>query len=195
MDEGRIGRAGVGFGLDPRVHGGRGVCEIHLPRAAASRVPVRRKIRAHGARAVKRRGQGLVEAALVMLVFLALLIGVLDCGQVLYSHQALVARVEEAARWGSVHPFDGTGDQIANLILYSQPEEPRTAAAPFLGLTRANIVVRYQAATPDRPDDETISVAIVNYQSHFFSPWIARTIVNARPVLVTAPVAKIAPRW
>ncbi len=144
---------------------------------------------------MKRRGQGLVEAALVMLVFLALLIGVLDCGQVLYSHQALVARVEEAARWGSVHPFDGTGDQIANLILYSQPEEPRTAAAPFLGLTRANIVVRYQAATPDRPDDETISVAIVNYQSHFFSPWIARTIVNARPVLVTAPVAKIAPRW
>jgi len=29
----------------------------------------------------------------------------------------------------------------------------------------------------------------VNYESHFFSPWIARTIVNPRPVLVTAPMS------
>jgi len=136
-----------------------------------------------------RAGQGLVEATLVLLVFFALLIGVLDCGQVLYSHQALIARVEEAVRWGSVHPFDGTGDQIANLILYNQPDEPRAATETFLGLTRANIVVRDQPATPQRPDDQTISVAIVNYESHFFSPWIARTIVNARPVFVSAPIS------
>jgi len=136
-----------------------------------------------------RRGQSLVEAALVLLVFFAMLLGVIDCGQVLYAHQALVERVREAVRWGSVHRFDGTGDQVANLILYNQVEEPRAAAAGFLGLTRANVQITYRAPTAERPDDETISAAIVNYESTFFSPWIARTIVNPRPVLVSAPMA------
>jgi Flp pilus assembly protein TadG len=135
------------------------------------------------------RGQSLVEATLVLLVFFALLLGVIDCGQVLYSHQALVSRVDEAVRWGSVHPFDGSGDQIANLVLYDRTEEPPGAKAAFLGLTRANVQVTHRPATTERPDDETISVAIVNYESHFFSPWIARTVVNARPVLVSAPMS------
>ncbi|MBZ5603830.1 MAG: pilus assembly protein [Acidobacteriia bacterium] len=134
-----------------------------------------------------RRGQSLVEATLVLIVFFALLLGVVDCGQVMFAHQALVARVTEAVRWGSVHPYDGSGDQIANLILYHQTGEPRSAAAPYLGLTRANVQVRYQDP-PDRPDDQTISVAIVNYESHFFSPWIAKTVVSPRPVFVSAPV-------
>ena len=71
------------------------------------------------------RGQGLVEAAMVLLVFFALLFGVVDCGQVLYAHQALVERVRSAVRWGTLHPYDGTGEQVANLILYDQLDEPR----------------------------------------------------------------------
>ncbi len=135
-----------------------------------------------------RHGQSMVEATLVLLVFFSLLFGVIDCGQVLYSHQALVERVREAVRWGSLHAFDGTGDQVANLVLYNQTEEPRSATPGYLGLTRANVEVKYRPATPDHPDDATISVAIVNYQSHFFSPWLARTIVNPRPVLISAPI-------
>src|SRR5580700_1799343 len=70
------------------------------------------------------RGQSLVEATLVLLVFFALLLGVVDCGQVLWSHQALQERVRSAVRWGTMHPYDGTGSQIANLVLYGQPSEP-----------------------------------------------------------------------
>ncbi len=138
-------------------------------------------------RGAMKRGQSLVEATLVLIVFVALLLGVIDCGQVMFSHQALVERVTEAVRWGSLHPYDGTGDQIANLILYHLADEPRIATPAFLGLTRANVQVEYHAPA-DRPDDETISVAIVNYESHFFSPWIAKTIISPRPVLVSAPV-------
>ncbi len=137
----------------------------------------------------RKRGQSLVEATLVLIVFFAMLLGVIDCGQILYAHQALVERVRSAVRWGSVHPFDGTGDQVANLVLYDQPQEPNAARPGFLGLTRANVQVRYQPATTERPDDETLSVAVVNYESHFFSPWIAKTIISPRPVLVSAPVA------
>ncbi len=141
----------------------------------------------------KTRGQSLVEATLVLIVFFAILLGVIDCGQVMFSHQALVERAREAVRWGSVHPFDGTGDQIANFVLYHEPGEPRIPEPAFLGLTRGNVQVRYQAP-PDRPDDATVSVAIVNYESHFFSPWIAKTVVSPRPVLVSAPVTRSAAR-
>src|SRR5580700_3204128 len=108
------------------------------------------------------RGQGLVEAAMVLVVFFALLLGVVDCGQVLYAHQALVERVRSAVRWGSLHPYDGTGDQVANLVLYDQPDDPRGAREGFLGMTRENVQVRYQPATTDRPDDELLTVAVVN---------------------------------
>lgn len=137
----------------------------------------------------RERGQSLVESTLVMLVFFALLFGVVDCGQVLVAHQALVERVRAAVRWGVVRPWDGTGDQIANLVLYNQPDEPRTATGSYLGLTRENLQVRYQPATAARPDDETLSVAVVNYRYRFMSPWIGQAFVNPHPVLISAPMA------
>jgi hypothetical protein len=135
-----------------------------------------------------RKGQGLVEATFVLLVFFTLLLGVIDCAQVLFAHQSLVERVRSSVRWGVVHPWQGP-EQITNLILYAQTEEPRTSAAGFLGLKPENVRVRYQPATADRPDDETLTVEIVNFECHFFSPVIGKTLVNPRPVKVSAPVS------
>lgn len=137
---------------------------------------------------MKTRGQSLVEATLVLLVFFAFLLGVVDCGQILWSHQALQERVRSAVRWGTMHPFDGSGDQVADLVLYGETSQPVVAHSAFLGLTRDNVQVRYQAPSADRPDDELLSVSIVNYQSHFFSPYMA-TVISPRPVIVTAPMA------
>jgi Flp pilus assembly protein TadG len=140
-------------------------------------------------RKCQERGQSFVESTFVMLAFFALLFGVIDCGQMLVAHQALVERVRTAVRWGVVRPWDGTGDQIANLILYNQTAEPRPSIDGYLGLKRENVRVAYQPASAQRPDDETLSVTVVNYQYHFISPWIARTLVNPRPVLISAPMA------
>jgi hypothetical protein len=138
---------------------------------------------------VKReRGQGLVEATFVLLVFFALLLGVIDCAQVLFAHQSLVERVRPSVRWGVVHPWQGP-EQVTNLILYDQTEAPRVAASGFLGLKPENVRVRYQPATEERPDDETLTVEIVNFESHFFSPVIGKTLVNPRPVKISAPVS------
>jgi hypothetical protein len=68
--------------------------------------------------------------------------------------------------------------------------EPRAAAAGYLGLTRDNVRVSYRPATPARPDDQSLSVAVVNYQYRFFSPWFSRAFVNPRPVLITEPMAR-----
>jgi hypothetical protein len=136
----------------------------------------------------KQVGQSMIEATLVLLAFFALLLGVIDCGQVLFAHQSLVERVRGAVRWGSVHPWDGP-EPIVNLVLYGQTQAPPGDPSGYLGMTASNVQVLYQPATPDRPDDETVSVAIVNFQSHLFSPWMARVLVSARPVLVSAPVS------
>jgi hypothetical protein len=136
----------------------------------------------------REKGQGLVEATFVMLAFFALLLGVIDCAQVLFAHQALVERVRSSVRWGVVHPWQGP-EQITNLILYEQTTEPRAATAGYLGLKRENVVVRHQPPTADRPDDETLTVEIVNFECHFFSPVIGKTLVNPRPVRISAPVS------
>lgn len=133
-----------------------------------------------------RRGQSLVEGTLVLFVFLCFLLGIADCAQVLFAHQALVERVRTAARWGTLHEWQGP-EPIINLVLYGQTRQPPIASG-YLGMTPANVVVTYRPATPDRPDDETLTIAVVNFESHLFSPWLARTLVSSRPVLVSAPM-------
>ena len=134
------------------------------------------------------KGQGLVEATFVLITFFALLLGVIDCAQVLFAHQALVERVRSSVRWGVVHEWDGP-DPITNLIIYGQQQAPRAPVDGFLGLKPENVRVRYQPATVERPDDETLTVEIVNFECHFFSPVIGKTLVNPRPVMISAPVS------
>jgi TadE-like protein len=130
----------------------------------------------------------MVEATLVLLVFFTLLLGVIDCGQVLFAHQSLVERVRSAVRWGVVHPWNGS-DSIVNLVLYDQTEAPRGNAPAFLGLQPQNVVVLHRAPTSERPDDETLSVTIVNFRPQFFSPWFAGAVVSPRAVSITSPMA------
>ena len=134
------------------------------------------------------KGQGLVEAAFVLLTFFALLLGTVDCSQVLLAHQALVERVRSSVRWGVVHEWHGP-EPIQNLILYGQTDAPRMASETFLHLKPENIVVRYQQPTTERPDDETLTVEIVNFECQFFTPVIGRAVMNPRPVKISAPVS------
>jgi len=134
-----------------------------------------------------RRGQSMVESTLVLLVFFSLLLGVIDCGQVLFAHQSLVERVRSAVRWGVNH-WEGQ-DRIVNRVLYNQTEAPAGNPPAFLGLRPENVVVRHQPATSARPDDETLSVIIINYQPQFFSPWLAPMVLHPRAVSITAPMS------
>ncbi len=131
-----------------------------------------------------RRGQALVESVLVLLLFSATLIGTLDFGQLLFTHQSMVERVRNALRWAVVNPYDGSGDQIANMILYNKPTS--SDGSGFMGMTRSNVQVIYTAGTAGNPNDERLRVLIVNYQFHFFSPWITKSFTNNQAVVETA---------
>ncbi|HTM47521.1 MAG TPA: TadE family protein [Bryobacteraceae bacterium] len=133
------------------------------------------------------RGQAIVECALILLVFLASLIGAIDFGQLLFKHQLLVERVRAGIRWGSVNAWDGTGDQIANVVRYASVTVPE-GGTPFLGLTRANILAVHSAGSISDPNDERLTVSIVDFDFNFLSPWIAKTYRGNYAVRESAPL-------
>lgn len=149
-----------------------------MPRKNLSRNPNRAK---------RQSGQALVESALIMLVFVMTLIATLDFSQVLFAHQTLVERTRSGLRWGIIHPWDGTGNGIANTILYGQ-STVKEGSRPFLGLKRENIRVTYSAPTAADPNDIRLQVAIVNFQFKFVTPFIARTFTNNYAVVESAPI-------
>jgi len=53
-------------------------------------------------------GQALVEFALVMPIFLALLFGVIDLGRVIWANDSLASAAREGARYASVHAGTST---------------------------------------------------------------------------------------
>jgi len=128
-----------------------------------------------------RRGQALVETALILVSFLAILIGAMDFGQILFFHQSLVERVRSGVRWGAVHAYDETS--IKNMIRYNQTTQP-DGVQPFLGIGDSNITV---SVLDSGASTERIQVAIVNYQFYFVSPWIAKTFTNDLAVVETLP--------
>ena len=137
----------------------------------------------------RQAGQSLVEGTFVLLLFFAALFSVVDAGQALVAHQSLVDRVRSAARWGVVHHFDGTGDEIANLVLYGQTREPLGTSVGYLGLKRENVSVTFQSASSARPDDEILHVQIVNYRQTFLSPWISGGLISPSPVAISSRMA------
>ena len=139
-----------------------------------------------------RRGQAILEGALVSLVFLVLFIGILDVSLVLFVHQSLVERARSAVRYGVVNAYDA--DAIENMVLYGQPTTPGLeeddgddggggTASGFLGLTSGMVSVSRLDATFN---EDRIVVTISNYPFTFFTPFIAG-VYQAKPIVATLP--------
>lgn len=118
-----------------------------------------------GNKTARKRGQAIVEGALVTLVLAAVLIFIFDLGLVLFIHQTFATRVRSAVRYGVVNTYDETA--IKNMVLYGQPTAGTTGV---FGLKREMVNV-----TPPGvgTNDQRIVVTISGYPYRFFSPWIA----------------------
>jgi Flp pilus assembly protein TadG len=121
----------------------------------------------------------MLETALVLLMFILMLIGTLDFGQVLYFHQSLVERARAAARYGAINPTDSTG--IQNIAVYNSATVPSPALAVLPGLTTGMVNVSNPGInTPEA----RVMVTISGYPINFISPYIAQTF-NNRPIIVS----------
>jgi Flp pilus assembly protein TadG len=105
----------------------------------------------------RQKGGTILEMVLTLVVFLALLIGVFDIGEMFFVHQTLTDRARNAARWGAVNTFDATS--IQNLVLYGATV-PASGQTPFLGLSTTNVTVTRPAASVGLPEDRVIVTVI-----------------------------------
>lgn len=124
-------------------------------------VPVSRRLR-------RQRGQALVESVLTLTAFLAIFMGMIEVGEILYIHQTLVERTREAVRWGAVNTWDNTNSptQITNMVLYGT-SSPANNATPIFGLTASNVsVTRPQ---PDYSSADRVVVSVSGYTLTFFT--------------------------
>jgi hypothetical protein len=114
-----------------------------------------------------RRGSTLVESSVILLLFLVVLVGILDAGQILFFHQFLTDRVRYGVRYAAVHPYDATA--IANVVACQDPAPPPGTPGLF-GLTTAMVqVTHYDAGT----SSDRVEVIVTGYKMRFLSPWLA----------------------
>ena len=126
-----------------------------------------------------KKGSAMVESSLVLVVFLTLLIGIADLGQILFIHASIVERLREGLRYGVI-TYDPTA--IRNIVLYGT-DRPTEGAVPGFNLASNMVdVSRFDANTPE----DRIRIAVSNYPVEFFAPFIARRFTGKAIVAVQA---------
>ena len=131
-----------------------------------------------------RKGSGLLEGALVLFLAVSTLLAVLDFGQVLFFHQALVERVRVGARWGVVNTYDD--QKIRNVVVYDTPN-PTQGAAGLFGLTTALVSTSLRdSGTPEA----RLVITISGYPFRFFTPLIVGGY-TAKTISATVPLEEI----
>ena len=136
------------------------------------------------ARFRSRRGSGLVEAGLVLALTMLTVLAVLDFGQVLFFHQALVERVRVGARWGVMNAYDD--QKIRNVVVYDTPT-PAEGAGGLFSLTTAMVSTSLRdSGTPQA----RVVVTIDGYPFRFFTPLLAGSY-TAKTISTTVPLEEM----
>lgn len=126
-----------------------------------------------GRRSRLQRGQALVESVLTLTAFMAIFMGMIEVGEILYIHQTLVERTRGAVRWGAVNAWDDdhSPTKITNMVLYGTAS-PADNATPIFGLASSNVsVTRPQ---PDYSAADRVVVSVSGYTLTFFTAAIVK---------------------
>jgi hypothetical protein len=129
-----------------------------------------------------RRGATLIEATLVLMVFLTLMFSIFDLGFVLFEHHTLLHQARTAARYGAINPDDLVA--IQNIVLYGSTAAPHDHPPGVFGLQSSMVNV-------DRADDWTpedrIVITVSGYHYTLVTPFVAG-VFTGRPIAVSVPV-------
>lgn len=130
------------------------------------------------------RGTAMVEAALVLLPFMAMMLGIVNLGLNFFLVDALQDRAALAARYASLHPEDAAGTR--NMLLYGstsavKSDEVVSPNTGYMGMDESNVsVVRLDVGLPS----ERLVVTISGYDLPMFIPGVAPHVVGA-PIVAT----------
>lgn len=87
---------------------------------------------------MKRRGQSLVESALVLAAFMGLLVGMCAISESIFVRQTLADRARVAARWGALETYDEAA--IRRMVLFGTAQ-PAPGDRPFMNIAPAAVEV------------------------------------------------------
>lgn len=142
----------------------------------------RKRVRRHG-----QRGSSMVEAALVLLPFMGMTLGIVNLGLNFFLIDALQDRASLGARFASLNPSDAAG--TTNVLLYGSPEgerggDPIAPTPGYLGMNSSNVsMVRLDVGLPS----ERVQVGIHGYALPMFIPGVSPQLIGA-PISATVPV-------
>jgi hypothetical protein len=142
-----------------------------------------------------RRGAAMVEAVLIMPLFLMFWFGIVDWGITFWTHQSLVFAANEAARWGVVHGYDPVA--MSNLVVYGTTS-PSTGQGMRFGINPSNVTVSLVCASgvtcgtdaSDLSSSRRIVIQIKNYQRSHFTPFLAGSYTG-RTITVSLPTENL----
>jgi hypothetical protein len=164
----------------------------------------------------RERGQGLVEFALVLPIFLLLLVGIFDLGHVVWANDALANAAREATRYAIVHGGVASntcpvGPPAGSAVIPPGPPFPpscpnpspskqsvRDAATNFARLAGTNVTVYvcYWRVTDTMPDVQACDNAITDDTADTdLTSGRDNSRGNKVTVLVQANVGLIAPSF
>ena len=102
-------------------------------------------------------GLQLVEATIVLPIFLILFAATAEFGRYFYEYTTLAKAVQVGSRYLSTVPVDGTGDTVAkNLIVYGNVGG--TGSPILTGLTTSNVDISRSGEYPLVPDTTTVQI-------------------------------------
>ncbi len=123
------------------------------------------------------RGASLLEFAIAAAVFLTTIFGVLECGRLLWTHNALKDGVRQGARYATLRRKDAAGQlAVKNMVVYGNAAGTGNPVAS--GLTTSNVVVNYNNSDPNNGIQmgDRATVSITGYQFRFAVPLVGGTV-------------------
>ena len=139
------------------------------------------------------RGAAVAEFAVACLFFFTVLIGIIEFGRLLYTHNALTDAARRGARYASLHTEDA--GCVQNIVIYGEKHvdaDCQPTGPPLINGIKAqgvNIAVTYAGADTDNdPEDDepidtsygsnlgTATVAIENFNFRLGIPLLNLTI-------------------
>jgi hypothetical protein len=128
-----------------------------------------------------RKGATMVEATLVLSLFLVMLFGLFDVSYGLFLRHSLMHNGRVALRWGIVRDYDPTA--ITNKFLYGTPDPARDAKGLF-GLTPANVSVQHLDPGTQKA---RLVLTVSNFQYPIFTLGFAH-IATGLPIVLSQPM-------
>ncbi len=134
------------------------------------------------ARARSERGQAAVEAVLVALVLIVTIFGIFDMAQIWFVCHTLTDRAQRAARRGALMPYSEAA--VRNLVLYDQTSAPEGNPQGIFNLEPGMVSVTREG---EGTDNDRVVVTVSGYPYKVFTPFLAGTLPNLRPIVVSVP--------